>query len=924
MARIPTYQKDTNISDLDRIIGTDGDTNELVTKNFYLGDIAEYVIDRFIDPDATSFKIPVFRDTQDTEGANATRITNSIIGQDEFPNGSQISIGGNLVVGGDADIGNDLDVGATTKTLSLEVDADAIINGLLTMKDEITMSNNAIVDLADPVNPQDAATKAYVDSLDSDDVTGTGTTYTLPMWTDGPNGVIGDSQVSQNEFGTELVATTRKMRLGFGNTTNFTQKILGDGVDSSIEPTITSFTNVVLGEGSYNGTPGARYYKDSTAILDRVLKLGNATDDGDGFGHSIGVIHIGDPEWVRSNPYTNYSGMQGYFPTFDSNGTLYASRWIYVSSIQFANGDDWQSPTHVEGARYQQMFDPQFGTTQGGRRGDVFGTSSDANCSAGVVEYRTASQNYDYTAGANTQPGSQGIFTFDARTANSNDTAVAGTSLFLLKSGYGNKKFEIKQNSGGATNPGPALIFGKGSVSSSENSVAMGNSVVASGLHSFAIGNTTTALGEASLAGGTNSAANNVNTTAIGFAVTANGENSQAFGINTQANGLYSFAANADTQANQTKSFACGAGTMANGEFSFAGGANTQANHQGAVAFGGACQANGEFSFVAGNINVAGGNFSTAFGLDTNAGGQSSTALGHLTRAVGIQSMAINLNNETNADNSFAFGNGNTIISTGIDSVAGGRSNTVSSENSIAFGQSNDTSTSSTGVVGTTATEQMLFGRNLLPPRDVAGNAVDSQFVVGKHNNDANQPPTAFVVGTGVDASTRKNSFTVHYSGDVLVEQLDGKNYTNDTDAAAAGIPTGGLYRNGNDVKVNFGSTAASGNEGLAYLTPQLITAAPAASDNVNADHNLVLISWSGANGNFTLNLPLASANTNRLIRITTDGSLSSGAGDKIDITATGGETIDGNASFQISKQYEGLAIFSTGSEWIIVQAKAH
>jgi hypothetical protein len=68
----------------------------------------------------------------------------------------------------------------------------------------------------------------------------------------------------------------------------------------------------------------------------------------------------------------------------------------------------------------------------------------------------------------------------------------------------------------------------------------------------------------------------------------------------------------------------------------------------------------------------------------------------------------------------------------------------------------------------------------------------------------------------------------------------------------------------------------------------------------------------------------IASANTNRLIRITTDGSLSGGAGDKIDITATGGETIDGNTSFQISKRYEGLAVFSTGSEWIIVQAKAH
>ena len=79
MARIPTYQKDTYISDLDRIIGTDGDTNELVTKNFFLGDIAEYVIDKFIDPDAVSFTIPVLRDTQDTLGSNATRITGSII-----------------------------------------------------------------------------------------------------------------------------------------------------------------------------------------------------------------------------------------------------------------------------------------------------------------------------------------------------------------------------------------------------------------------------------------------------------------------------------------------------------------------------------------------------------------------------------------------------------------------------------------------------------------------------------------------------------------------------------------------------------------------------------------------------------------------------------------------------------------------------
>ena len=112
--------------------------------------------------------------------------------------------------------------------------------------------------------------------------------------------------------------------------------------------------------------------------------------------------------------------------------------------------------------------------------------------------------------------------------------------------------------------------------------------------------------------------------------------------------------------------------------------------------------------------------------------------------------------------------------------------------------------------------------------------------------------------------------------------------------------------------------------EKLAYLTPQLITASAGASGNIDPNYNLVLLSWTLGNGVYTLNLPSASANQHRLIRITTDGSLANGAGDKIDITATSGETIDGDPSFQISKRYEGLAVYSTGSEWIIVQAKAH
>ncbi len=101
MARIPTYQKDIHISDLDRLIGTDGDTNEYATKNFFLGDIAAYVIDKFIDPDATDFKIPVFNQ----EG---TRITDSIMSQDSSPSngvaGTKLTIAGNLEINGTAQI----------------------------------------------------------------------------------------------------------------------------------------------------------------------------------------------------------------------------------------------------------------------------------------------------------------------------------------------------------------------------------------------------------------------------------------------------------------------------------------------------------------------------------------------------------------------------------------------------------------------------------------------------------------------------------------------------------------------------------------------------------------------------------------------------------------------------------------------------
>ena len=110
----------------------------------------------------------------------------------------------------------------------------------------------------------------------------------------------------------------------------------------------------------------------------------------------------------------------------------------------------------------------------------------------------------------------------------------------------------------------------------------------------------------------------------------------------------------------------------------------------------------------------------------------------------------------------------------------------------------------------------------------------------------------------------------------------------------------------------------------VAKLIPYATTATPGGSETYTALNNIVKIGWSGSNGTYVLNIPSATAIPYRVIRFVTNGTYPGGGAHKVRFTATGGETIDGATFFETSKVYEGLSIWSTGTEWVVIQAKAH
>ena len=104
-------------------------------------------------------------------------------------------------------------------------------------------------------------------------------------------------------------------------------------------------------------------------------------------------------------------------------------------------------------------------------------------------------------------------------------------------------------------------------------------------------------------------------------------------------------------------------------------------------------------------------------------------------------------------------------------------------------------------------------------------------------------------------------------------------------------------------------------------LVPALVTGTPGGSLNLTDADDFLYIGWSGGSGVFNINLPIASGVPFKNIRFVCDGTVS--ANDKVHVNASGGDTIDGGAFYEMNKPYNGVQVWSDGAQWLVIQAKS-
>ncbi len=381
----------------------------------------------------------------------------------------------------------------------------------------------------------------------------------------------------------------------------------------------------------------------------------------------------------------------------------------------------------------------------------------------------------------------------------------------------------------------------------------------------------------------------------------------------------------------------------------------------------------GNFNTAVGNDAMQfndGGSFNTAVGalaLQDQKAGQGNTAIGYnslnnkdesnFNTAVGhisLLNISTGFKNIGIGDNVGALlstGSRNVLIGSGANVLANNNANSIvigegavgAGSNTVTLGNNNITDThlkgnvifSSTitadGATGTPGQVLSSTGTNVewvdAAEGTVLGPGTSPFLPYWLDDKTLGDSPISWLPNNlpmpklGIDTNVAINGITTFLDDVTVSEALLAPDITT-PNSYTPGTSGQVLTSTGTNVEWVDPTDVVSGS--VATLIPYLTDATPGGSETYTALNNIVEIGWSGATGIYVINLPSAATTPYRVIRFVTNGTYPGGGSHKVRFTAAGTETIDGAAFFEISKTYEGLSIWSTGTEWIVIQAKAH
>jgi hypothetical protein len=137
-------------------------------------------------------------------------------------------------------------------------------------------------------------------------------------------------------------------------------------------------------------------------------------------------------------------------------------------------------------------------------------------------------------------------------------------------------------------------------------------------------------------------------------------------------------------------------------------------------------------------------------------------------------------------------------------------------------------------------------------------------------------------------------------------------------------VTTTGAVDVGGTLDVTGSSTLATTSVGefttadRVNVTINDVAATPGGNETQNLRNHFNFISYSGGNGTYTINLPAAEDGV--ILRFKTDDTISNSK--SITLQPNGGERIDGEASYDMDRAYDGISILGKSGGWYVIQKK--